>query len=227
MSLEDRTVDSHPSYGMAGFFRSQGGNFNLFGSSIRHNNTISLQVSRGERHRDLSHDWYHDRDRLIEVRFSQTQFAELLTTMNCGSGVPCTLEFVQGEGVMPPIEDVTNKKEEIRNEFNATAKEIGKRLDGIKEQCDAVLANPKPSKAQRDGLKENIRMLIQEVVSNLPFVAKAFDEMTDKVVAQAKGEIDAAFTGAIHRLGMKALHEAIGSDHLEVPALEYHEEATT
>lgn len=222
--MQDReTRHTHASYGMAAFYRTQGGEYNLFGSSIRHNNTIHLVISRGERHRNLNCDWYHPREQLIEVRFSPTQFVELLTNMNCGSGVPCTLETIMGER-MPPCDEI-NKVEEIHNEFKDDLKEISADLKALQAECNSLLANPKPTKADREKLRNIVDRLISDIADHAPFVAKQFIEATDKIVNEAKAEVDAAFTGAIQRLGMKALHEAIGADHLTVPALEYHDAA--
>lgn len=218
MNDEDAKITTHESYGMAGFYRTQGGHYNLFGSAINHNNTISLVVSRGEHIRRLNTDWYHAKEQLIEVRFSQTQFAELLTTMNCGNGVPCTLEYVYGKQ-MPPCPEV-NKKREIQNEFRDRMKELGARLSKITASADALAANSKPTKADRESLRKEIGRLVTEITSNLPFVAECFAETVEETVTQAKGEIDAAFTNAVHRMGMEALHQSIGADRITVPALE-------
>lgn len=219
--MSDKTrTDEHPSYGMAGFYRSQGGNFNLFGSSLQHNNTIHLTVAQGVRYYDLHQDWYHGKGELLTIRFSPTQFAELLTTMNVGSGVPCTIERINGRTVEACPREC-NKRTEIQDDFKDDIQRIRKRLADISSKCDKLLSDAKPTKAAREELKSEIALLRQAVESNLPFVLSQFTKAADGIVSQAKGEIDAAFTGAIHRMGVKALHESIGSEQLTVPALEY------
>ena len=50
--------EKHESYGMIGFNRSYGGERYLFGSSIPHNNTITLTIREGSIDRELNRDWY-------------------------------------------------------------------------------------------------------------------------------------------------------------------------
>ena len=62
----------------------------LFGSSIKHKDTIRLEISHGELERGLNHDWYHANKCIVECEMSQSQFAEAITSMNMGDGVPVT-----------------------------------------------------------------------------------------------------------------------------------------
>lgn len=47
--------------------------------------------------------------------------------------------------------------------------------------------------------------MISEVKNNIPFLAKCFQEVMDKVVLDAKTEIDSAMMHAITKAGMEAL----------------------
>lgn len=86
----------HPSFGMLSFSRAHGGHSNLFGSSIQHRDTIHMVLKEGTVSRDLNEDWYFGGPEIVEVEMSQSQFAELITSMNMGSGVPCTIKFIKG-----------------------------------------------------------------------------------------------------------------------------------
>ena len=92
--------ESHPAWGMVEFSRVEhGGPCRLFGSSLtNHGTTIILRVWEASRKHDCGQDWYHGsiRKELIAVEMSAAQFAGLLTTMNVGNGVPCTIRHVQG-----------------------------------------------------------------------------------------------------------------------------------
>ena len=90
--------EKHPSYGMLGFSRRQGSKTNLFGSSIQHQNTISMTLRQGEMHRGLNTDWFFGGDVIVEVEMSQAQFAEAITSMNMGSGVPVTIRYQENKG---------------------------------------------------------------------------------------------------------------------------------
>jgi len=92
---------NHPSYGTVMFTRTHcgGGREKLFGSAItNHFTTVKLTIREAE----LRHKYHEDRiwgDRkIIEVELSAAQFVELLTTMNVGTGTPCTIRFRQDVG---------------------------------------------------------------------------------------------------------------------------------
>jgi hypothetical protein len=199
--------EAHPSYGMAGFSRTTGGNFNLFGSSIRHNNTIALRIHRATKHRNLNTDWYHAGQELIEVRFSPTQFAELLTSMNVGDGVPCTIEHVGGEQA-PPCPEY-KQREQYHDEFADDLKQIAGGAQKLSERVRELMQQPKLTKAEREEVVSLIDRLIQDIGSNLPFVHKQFNEAVEKTVVEAKGEIDATVLTMVTKLGLEALREKV------------------
>lgn len=90
----------HPSYGMIRFARSSigGSGTALFGSSIMHNNVIRLSISKGMMEREGNEDWFlagtDINDMIVEVEMSYTQFAEAITSLNIGEGIPVTITKV-------------------------------------------------------------------------------------------------------------------------------------
>lgn len=72
--MEDRCRDvlgdreDHPSYAMMSVSKvSSNVGMPLFGSSIKHRDTIKLTIKRGHVRRRLNQDWYYGNERLIEV----------------------------------------------------------------------------------------------------------------------------------------------------------------
>lgn len=205
MKRDDNTI-THESYGLIGISRYTGGDDVLFGSSIKHRNGISLHISTAEHTRDLSHDWYYARKKLIEVNMSPSQFAELITTPNVGMGVPCTIRQFNGQGMEnPPFE---HRAETFRQEFQ---ERVDKVADGgtlyMKEALDLLESKPTITKGDRETIKNALRMLMQEVRSNLPFVQKQFQEQMDKTVAEAKAEVEAFVEHKVRSLGLEAIKE--------------------
>lgn len=101
---------------MLSFRRTHGGHSNLFGSSIQHNDTIHMVLREGKVTRGLNEDWYVGGHEIIEVAMSQSQFAEVITSMNVDAGVPCTIKYIQGKGHIDEA-DFINKRQQITNEF--------------------------------------------------------------------------------------------------------------
>lgn len=200
-------ITKHPTYGMLQFSRTTNGQAkNLYGSSIKHSHTIRLRIHEGEKSRHLNRDWYYARECLVEVEMSQAQFAEAITSMNMGSGVPVTLRYVDGvdRGECPE----ENKRQEIDREFEKDCKVLGERINKLSQDAYELLKSKQPLKrADRDMILNAIEMIRMEVNSNLPFVQQSFNESMDQTVLQGKGEIEAFFVTAIHQAGLEKLQE--------------------
>ena len=115
----------HPSFGMLSFSRAHGGHSNLFGSSIQHRDTIHMVLKEGTVSRDLNEDWYLGGPEIVEVEMSQSQFAELITSMNMGSGVPCTIKFIKGKDVsLNPISLTSGNRSRMSSKNEWTTKRL-------------------------------------------------------------------------------------------------------
>ena len=198
--------DKHESYGMIGFSRSYGGERYLFGSSILHNNVITLTIREGEVDRSLNRDWYHGRRRLIEVAMSESQFAELITSFGHGDGVPCTLIEVMGERKEEcPFE---NKRIQFENEVKEHIEEIHSDTEKLIKEV-ACLFNEKKTfnKADKEKVTDLLNKINREIKSNTPFIMSQFNEQMDKTVKEAKGEVEAFTQNKMHSLALEALKQ--------------------
>jgi hypothetical protein len=203
--------ETHPSYGMLGFYRTQGGGKRrLFGSAIRdHHSTIHMRLSRGEVQHGLSRDWYYGESQsIIEVELSAHQFAELLTSMNVGSGVPCTIRRVDGKRIEdPPFREVEAEQISIAFQKNLEEKTAGfiKHLREIQQKLMA----PGPMKAtEKKELASVLASIQQEFQSNIPFAVTSYEEAADRIKSSAKAEVDAFLTQVIQKAGLKTLQES-------------------
>lgn len=216
--LVDQEPKSHESYGMLQLSRvtcqpPQA----LYGSSIRHGNMISLTISEGEKRRDYQKDYYASRKTLIQVDMSVTQFAEAITCMNVGEGVPVTIRRVIGdEKQREDCPEVNFKKlanEELKEEMAHLADNLAKLAKDSRE----ILGSKGPIKASdKKKLLTDLMFLEQEVRSNITFAHECFTEAVDKTVNQAKGEVDACYQTLRERLGDKMIAAGV----MEVPLLD-------
>lgn len=196
--------ETHPSYGLLQISRISGGVGNLFGSSIEHHGSIRLRVSRASICRDLHRTWYSDSGgRVVEVEMSAHQFAEAITTLNCGVGVPCTIRHLLGEHPEDP--PAVHVRKQFSDEFSADMKELADQLRRHREAVVAILEKKSLTKADREAVLEGLRKAEMEVGANIPFIHKQFNEAIDKTVAEAKAEVDAFVTHAVVSAGLAAL----------------------
>jgi hypothetical protein len=202
----DETVYEHDSFGLMSFSRiSSNMGSPLFGSSIKHRNTIRMQVKRGSVSRHLASDWYHDDQGpdIVEVEMSYTQFAEAVSAMNCGVGVPVTLMRVNGKR-MPPCEMIS-KIGEFSDEFKNSLQEVASRADDTLILLQEKIDKGKAGKGELQDILNEVKMLKQHIASNIPFVEKQFQKQVDRSLMEAKGAIDAHITHVVHTTGLKAI----------------------
>jgi len=202
-------IDKHESYGMIGFGRvSSSHDQNFFGSSVRCNHYIELNIQRASRRRSLNTYWYHGEEELIEVRLSPNQFAELLTTMNVGSGVPCTLQYVGGKEMTdcPAIDQRAMFENEFKSDVANSITEVEGLLSEIKEIFGAKTAI---GQKDRTEIIKKLQSMVMHIKNNMPFVQSQFNEAMDKTVVEAKSEVEAFINNKIHSLGINALNEEI------------------
>ena len=184
------TQFTHPSFAQIGASRISGSRV-LYGSDFEHHSFVRIRIAKSQLHRDLSHDWHHDRETMIEVDVSEAQWATFVSAMNVGGGVPCTLAFVRGEGPMPDL-PLPSRTDQFKGEVEETIQDS---IDKIK----AVMAKV-PAARQRE-----LALAVQELEANLPFVAKSFGEHVEKTVEKAKVEIHGYMGQVIQRAGLEHL----------------------
>jgi hypothetical protein len=114
---------SHESYGQIQFNRVTG-TANFYGSELTQQHYISMEVHNSEIVRDITQDRYFNLNQILRIRLTSGQFSELITSMNNGSGVPCTIERIGNKKVDKlPIQESQNcRKNSAYNQKSRNAK---------------------------------------------------------------------------------------------------------
>ena len=200
---------------------------NLYGSNIKHSSLIRLQIKPSYKERDLNDTWYYTKgDTIIDIDFSEMQFAQLISSLNMGSGIPGTMVYLNGNQLQtPPIEST---RDLFNTEFKTKCREI---LDNIRTTLDSAsefLTLKRPMKAkERDDLLALLYKIEQELLSNFPYVEKQFEESMEKTVAYAKSEIEAFLTKSINNMGIQKISEGLKVNQLESYEGEKQEQTNT
>jgi hypothetical protein len=169
--------------------------------------TITLKIRPAKLDRHLNRDWFYaTRVPYVEVEMSYSQFAEAITAMNVGDGVPVTLRYLNGRQIeeCPQID----KRQEFDNEFENEMLSIGESLRKLTEQAETLLSEKKaPTKADKEAILKGIKKLQQEIESNVPFIKKSFTEQMDKTVLEAKGEVEGFVMHKVISAGLEGLQK--------------------
>jgi len=216
--------EKHESYGVLGFSRvTTSPPVNLFGSSIKHGNLICMRVKTAKRNRSYQKDWIMGDETLIEINMSASQFADAITSMNVGDGVPVTISYVKGDTWdekkrqyrdAPPEVDF---KVKAQGELKAEMKEIAERIDELAKDAKEILERKGTTikAGEKEKLLKDLTFLVQEVRSNIPFAHECFTEAVERTVIEAKAEVDATYQTMRECLGDKVIAE----HKIEIPVL--------
>lgn len=186
--INDYTIDRHPSYGAITLGRvSSGGAHPMYGSSVKHRNTIRLTVHHGECKRMLAGDWYSPRDKIVEVEMTQNQWAELVSSVGMGAGVPCTIRWLDGPVEEPPYK---SKVSQFQSEFQETMNGAIESADEAIKKIEELLAKKSLTKADRAELLDLIHSVQNSVKSSAPFIYRQFVDQMEKTSTEVKGELE-------------------------------------
>lgn len=215
MGNDERTKEKHESFGLLDIARTTGSARALCGSSIKHNNTVTIRIKRAEKERGLNRTVYFSREELIEIEMSPTQFTDALTNMNT-TGVPITIRRVAGKKMEKcPFNDTYK---EFEDEFSSDIKNLlGNTAKMMKLVEGKLKATGTISKAERLELASILYRIEQDIMANLPFVQEQFNRQVDKTVLEAKGEIEAFFNNTIYQLGSDKLIEELENGTIKLP----------
>lgn len=207
MKEQENTI-CHESFGQISFSRVSSTGDRFYGSELMQHNYISMELKGSEMTRKLNTDWFSAAGKplIVRLRMTSGQFAEMITGMNRGDGVPCTIEYANFKK-MEPIPDVDNRKELIHKEFENRAKEFAETLVGTKNKAKEIVKKKTLTKNDVEELSRSLDWIITEIASNMPYIAKCFQETMDNIVHDAKNEVENAIQHKINVLGLAALHE--------------------
>lgn len=209
-TVDDRGEEHHPAFGVAAISRSQGSKRTLFQSDLQHNHTINLTISGAKRKRDLNSDWVHPDESIVEVEMSLAQWGALVSSMGIGSGVPVTIRRRPADKSVSTTElpyeprMITNL-EEVHTTTKKTLSEVQAAFDELDEAIESK-AGVKVIREKR----RNLRFAIANAGPNAEHAVKSLIRAGDKVVNQARADVEA------HVLQAAAL---TGTSPVETPAL--------
>jgi hypothetical protein len=199
------TIKKHPSYGMLSFHRVHGAATPLFGSSVQHRDTIRLTLKEGEVKRSLNTDWYFGGKQLFEVEMSLSQFAELITSLNMGDGIPVTILSTETQRKIEscPFE---SKAELHQKEFQEHLRKTYEKSQTLLQQVKERLSTKKAlTKKEKEEMLTTLTTLSYDIGSNVDFQFKQFQKQMEKTVQEAKGEIEAFYQNRVMEASKQGL----------------------
>lgn len=205
----------HPSFANLYIGRSQcSGQQALFGSSIKHHDIITLRISPAYMDRALNYDRYYAENLpYIEIDMSQSQFAQAITSLNMGAGVPVTLRRINGEYIEPcPFVD---KREQFSNEFREDMNALTRKLTEATKHVEKLIEEKKTfNKADKDQILSALKSVTSQLASHYPYMYSMFNEQMDKTVTEAKAEIESHLQARMEDMALKVAGQEMNASEL-------------
>jgi hypothetical protein len=201
--MKDDVKTEHESWCLVSANRVSGRSDDLFATSIDHQHTVQLTISRAAEYRSHGYGHYLDREQLILVEMSPMQWAELITSMNCGQGAPCTLRRLGGKQVKGQKHETETVR--IQGEFSDRAKEVGRKMREAVNEVKEKLAKTTASKKVQTEIVDIMQTFARNFDDYMPFMHKLFVEACEGTVTEAKSAVDAFVTHAVVSAGLEHL----------------------
>ncbi len=201
--------EEHESYGLVSFSRRQGVPGRLFGSSLpEHHHYITLSVKKGSRVPSGSGlDHFYGaivRGDIVEVDMSAAQFAELITSLNMGLGVPCTIRAIEGRRLEKPPE-VKLESEKVTETFHTALSGLQAAFRDLQSHVETALAEKTISKKDKGSILSKMSYFATTLQSNLPYIVEIFEESMDKIKTSTKSELESWITYKVMQKGFQNL----------------------
>ena len=155
----DTVRTTHPRWGIIGVSRYTTDGEYLFGSSIKNHSGITITISHAIKNVFDGRETLTPDKTIAEVNITEYQWGHLVSTLNCGFGVPCTLR-VDETGYIKDNPIVPESGLYSEDTASDAASRAAQRMDDVIRLFHEKVESGKPI-----GKKEASEMLRQLVLS--------------------------------------------------------------
>lgn len=189
---KDREI-CHESFGMARFVRRNGNPGFMYGSDVVPEKYVVLEISKNS---TLEYDRTMGRlcgasskrsDEVVCIQMTSAQFAELITTINIGDGVPCTIQRINGEWIEQFKDGVQCRVDYEAEKLRNSLKNLRPKFRETSERIKGIIQ--KLSKVKQNEVLRELTNLQNEICANAPFYLDMFTKACEETTATAKTEI--------------------------------------
>jgi hypothetical protein len=138
---------------------------------------------------------------------SEVQFSRLISSLNTGSGTPCTIKRIDGE-YMPDVEPREKALDKHDERIDKFQKEVSEIFEPFIQQIQGWKDSKKrPTLKELEELAKQLKWKSQAMGSNAQFIHDTLAEAADETVNAAKAEIEAHVQTVVTTTGLEAIKE--------------------
>lgn len=207
----EKKIYKHESFGNIQIHKIFGKSGYMFGSDVVNNDSyLEMEVSQAEMDDDPTTGLrsVFERDTILRVKFTDSQFATLMTTISNGQGTPCTITQIGEERISQvSVSEIPNRIDSIRSSYMKRISDVATSAKKYKEEINKIISK---KTALNDSEKRRISILYdaiaQEFTSNIPFALDIITEASEKIVSNAKIEVESFINDSIRKTGLDHLN---------------------
>lgn len=205
------TTYRHDAYSTIRLTNPQGGSSTLFGSDIRHDNKVCIEICRAKLERSLGRDWILPEKTILSLEMSHAQFAQFITSSGKYEGTPCTLLEAPLPGtetrMMPGIANIETKHAVLKREIREEARDSLSSMQTLVSDLQSLVGGGKPRISELKNIASMLANAIGNLPSNMEFVVGSAEEALEKATSDAKIEVEAYIAATAQRIGLNHISQ--------------------
>lgn len=212
-------LHTHPSFGIVRVTHPSGGGRHLYGSELKHNNTVSLEFSLSQERVGLGTSWVQENDMILRVEMSESQWASMVASQ-AGRPTQVTVrEYRDGKlNRVPHIQNKPTRTEKSRQDYYNRIRRQEKAGQDLVHKLRELVTKGKANKGELQAILGEAQHAYTGSVEFAKFQIESFDEEMEAVVETSKTEVEACLQQLIVQTGLKTLQ--LGGSFGSNPALE-------
>lgn len=199
VTVDEKGVETHPSFVAIRASRVSG-HTTLNDSEIVHGEYVQITVNTTTRRRNLNRDWWHSRDRIIQIDMSLAQWGAFVSSFGDGGGIPVTLSWHGGRIPRAPHETrIEHSLREVRGAGKKALGDIAAAVSALRSAWDA--------KAGRREVGEKLNYLEHMVANgpdNMAFAAESLTEHAERTITNMRADVEGMLNAHARHLGLSA-----------------------
>lgn len=202
----DQVDYQHESFGIINISRSYGSDRDFFGQVNTSDTTMGIKLSKCEVSQHLGRNWYHQISPITEVRISELQYAELITSKN--SSVPCTISFDDNIGSIQYVKP-SDKTWDIDTSLDS-GQTFTSRISELQKEAKLILekkgAFKKDDKLAVIAIAKEIKQLVDDNIDGYENSLQAgMSNVKENMRVEVQSHVDKVYTKVVNQINNQKL----------------------
>lgn len=208
-ATKDDQILEHPAYAVISAHRING-QFDLFDSNIINHGAVQIEIHEARHYVGPYHRRTHPGKLIAEVMLSEAQWVAFVSRMNMGSGTPCTLRYTRDGNLVdvPALPKTQSAADRLRATADVQNQKHREASKAAMAKIDAICDTLPKGKAKE--IRDALTQVGYSINENHEFAREVLMEDTERLITEAKVELDATLQSMVTTTGIKALSQQQG-----------------